>query len=165
VPSRKIFDFSSQVTYTPPVTQKLALDGALVGAIPVTLPHTDDHPMTQVYTGTITSLGWKHDDNTAALRMPGGAHLHINREDFNANFLALGHIDHLPPHQQRVIAEHAVNKDRLVKLSEFVLGDVYKTLAEEEKTDLSEQLELMLKLDGVLNSRIKRFTQVAQASA
>lgn len=43
--SRKIFDFSFPVPYTLPASQKLALDGALVGAIPVPLHPKDDATM------------------------------------------------------------------------------------------------------------------------
>lgn len=125
--------------------------------------------MTQVYTGTITTLGWTLDTATGAFCLRGlgidGNPIVLSAEQAATNFLALGHIDHLPPHQQRVIAEHAVNKDRLVKLKAFIDGDVFDTLPAAERNDLYEQGQIMQDLVTVLERRIDRFTQVAQASA
>lgn len=118
--------------------------------------------MTQVYTGTLTSLGWQHTEEKMCLRQPEGAHLYLNVQDFERDFIALGHIDHLPPHVQRMIAEHAVNKQRLTKLNAFFDTELYKGLGEEEQLDQAYQAQLMHDLDVVLTRRIERAKGVAQ---
>lgn len=121
--------------------------------------------MTQVYTGTLTSLGWQHDAEKMVLRMPLGNHLQINVKDFESNFIALGHIDHLPAHLQRMIAEQAVNKDRLTKLNAFFDTELYKGLGEEERLDMAYQAQLMHDLDVVLTRRIERQKALAQGAS
>lgn len=121
--------------------------------------------MTQVYTGTLTSLGWQHTEGKMCLRQPEGAHLYINTQDFERDFIPLGHIDHLPAHLQRMIAEHAVNKHRLTKLNAFFDTDLYKGLGEEERLDMAYQAQLMHDLDVVLTRRIERQKALAQGAS
>lgn len=45
----------------------------------------------------------------------------------NAN-IDLGDIDHLPPHEQRVVAEHAQLADRLAKLRAFLKTPLFESL-------------------------------------
>lgn len=119
--------------------------------------------MTQVYTGTLTSLAWKHSDVDYAVRNPYGPQLLINHADFERDFIPLGHIDHLPPHQQRMIAERAQIQDRLTKLKAFTETDLYQSLEGAEKADLGYQAQLMRDLVGILDRRIERFSGKAFA--
>lgn len=125
--------------------------------------------MTQVTVTTLLTLSWPHTDpdsgTTQHLRGlgPSGTTLQIPEATFAANSLALGHIDHLPLHQQRVIAEHAVNQDRLAKLNAFFDTDLYRGLDEEEQQDLAHQAQVMADLGTILTSRIERFTKVREA--
>lgn len=63
-----------------------------------------------------------------------------------------------PPHQQRVIDEHAELKDRSSKLSAFILDNpLFLTLAPEEQSRMRRQNDLMAQYVDVLSERIAAF--------
>lgn len=124
--------------------------------------------MTQVVVGTIINLSWEHDGRRI-VRQPDGQQLSIAPEEFAKNFLPLGHIDHYPPHEQRLIGEHAVLADRVEKLEQFLQTEFFQTLAAEEQDDMHAQLNHMVAYRNVLARRIdrsadKRAERLAQAS-
>jgi hypothetical protein len=64
----------------------------------------------------------------------------------------------IEPHKLRVINERDELNERASKLQEFILRNpIFKSLAQEEKDDLSAQFNYMSLYLEVLESRIKRF--------
>lgn len=126
--------------------------------------------MTQVYTGTIIGLGFSIETpgygEQMCVRLQDSHRAMVPKAEFERSFIPLGNIDHLPLHQQRVIAEHAVNKDRLTKLDAFIFNnELFQKLSSVEQCDMSRQSHLMEELDEVLARRIERFTKVASSEA
>jgi hypothetical protein len=74
----------------------------------------------------------------------------------NAN-VALGEIDHLAPHQQRVVAELEQLADRVTKLESFLATPFYASLDEDERTLLKMQADAMVLYMGILNTRANKF--------
>lgn len=115
--------------------------------------------MTQVVVGTIINLSWEHDGRRI-VRQPDGQQLSIAPEEFAKNFLPLGHIDHYPPHEQRLIGEHAVLADRIEKLEKFTGEELFQTLDPNEQDDMLGQLNHMRGYRNSLARRIDRFTSL-----
>jgi hypothetical protein len=67
----------------------------------------------------------------------------------------------LQPHQQRVIEEHSDLAQRADRLQAFIEGDVFDGLPLSERLDLGTQLDLMRKLQEILERRIGRFKGAA----
>lgn len=76
---------------------------------------------------------------------------------FEAAYLPLGHIGHMPAHQQRVIGEHVQLADRLAKLNSFINTPPFEALAGTEKTRMKLQADAMGVYLGVLGLRIEAF--------
>lgn len=70
--------------------------------------------------------------------------------------LPLGHIGGLPPHVQRLVAEHEQLGDRISKLVKFQGTNTYAGLPEEERRDLDEQAKCMTAYWDVLLCRVNR---------
>lgn len=60
-------------------------------------------------------------------------------------------------HQDRVLQEKADLSEKIVKLTAFMVTEVFHQLPEEDRKLLREQWELMMKYEWVLAQRIKRF--------
>lgn len=76
---------------------------------------------------------------------------------FEAAYLPIGHIGHLPAHQQRVIGEKAQLDDRLTKLDGFIGTPVFSGLPETEQELLKLQADAMRVYRDVLARRIEAF--------
>lgn len=63
----------------------------------------------------------------------------------------------LAPHQQRVVAEHRDLTEKITKLDEFIRGDVFTTLPNDEQSRLSRQLSFMRGYANTLSDRIAAF--------
>jgi hypothetical protein len=74
----------------------------------------------------------------------------------NAN-VALGDIDHLAPHQQRLVAELEQTADRLTKLEAFFRTPLFDSLDDDEKQLMKMQADAMTLLVGILNDRARKF--------
>lgn len=72
--------------------------------------------------------------------------------------------DQVPPHIQRVVAEHAELSDRKGKLDAFFGTDLFCSLDEEEQADMKRQSELMAEYAEVLDRRICRAGFETEAS-
>lgn len=77
---------------------------------------------------------------------------------FEAAYLHVGDIDHLPPHQQRVIGEKAQLDDRLAKLRAFLSGPAPGLVAADELARLENQVAAMTQYTMTLAQRIAAFS-------
>jgi len=74
------------------------------------------------------------------------------------DMIALPVVDQpLPPHQQRVVAEHAEVAERTQKLEAFTGGDLFRTLDTHEQARMVRQLNHMRGYRDVLAERIEAF--------
>lgn len=76
---------------------------------------------------------------------------------FEEDNVALGHLDNLPPHQQRVVAELEQLADRVQKLESFLATPLYAGLPEDERQLLKMQADAMVLYMGILNTRAAKF--------
>ena len=82
------------------------------------------------------------------------------KEVFEAAYLPLGQIGHLPPHQQRVVGEKAQLDAKLRALDTFFLSTRWADVDSAEKLLLLTQADLMEDYSKVLGARIAAFTPV-----
>lgn len=67
-----------------------------------------------------------------------------------------------PTYLQRLLQEHADLSLRIDKLQTFIGTTTYANLPEQDKTLLNRQLDLMVSLEKILDSRIKRSEEAAK---
>lgn len=87
------------------------------------------------------------------------------RDQLAAEANGAGRDSQLPPHQQRVIDEHAELDGRITRLGAFIESDKCKSLGESEQFDLITQYSHMCSYRKVLKNRIERFAAVDDANA
>ena len=92
-----------------------------------------------------------------AVKYPDGYISWSPKAVFEEAYLAIGHIGHMPAHQQRVIGEHVQLADRLDKLRSFIGTPLFEGLAGAEKDRLRLQADAMGVYLGVLSLRIDAF--------
>lgn len=92
-----------------------------------------------------------------AVKYPDGYVSWSPKAVFEAAYLPMGHIGHLPPHQQRVIGEKVQLDDKIGKLSAFFDTDLFKGLPAKENELLTAQLGAMVEYSGLLAERIALF--------
>ena len=65
----------------------------------------------------------------------------------------------LEQHEQRVIEEATLLKEKIFNLQKFIEGNgaIYSSLHNKEKGDLANQLVFMIQYELILDSRIRRF--------
>jgi len=63
----------------------------------------------------------------------------------------------MQPHEERVVEEEKALSEKLNKLGEFIHGEVFAVLPEEDKSLLQEQDDHMRSYVNVLRRRIERF--------
>jgi hypothetical protein len=61
------------------------------------------------------------------------------------------------PHQQRVVDEKTELDQKIVKLDQFIEGEVFETLPSDEQDRLVKQLRIMYRYFAVLGERIAAF--------
>ena len=120
--------------------------------------------MTQHYVGTKIIEAWPAADLDGTpgygVKYADGYTSWSPAEAFEAAYLPLGHIGNHPPHVQRMIAEQAQLADRLKKLGEFLVTDVFFGLPELEQEALAYQHGGMSAYQLALSGRIARATGV-----
>lgn len=79
----------------------------------------------------------------------------------NANIL-VGNIDHLPPHEQRMVAEAAQLNDRIQKLEAFTHTPLFSSLAEDVQKLRTMQLDAMRLYGDILGKLLFTFEAPAQ---
>ena len=115
--------------------------------------------MTQHYVGTKIVEAWKQEKDGQpgyAVKYSDGYISWSPQAQFEAAYLAIGHIGNLPGHIQRMVAEHAELADRILKLDAFTKTETFLALPELERTDLFQQLALMSQYQTVLKARLER---------
>lgn len=81
------------------------------------------------------------------------------KAQFEAAYLAIGDVSHLPAHQQRVMAEAIQLADKTEKLVAFMASDTFCTVCDSnERIRMTEQYAAMLLYVGALGRRIDAFT-------
>jgi hypothetical protein len=79
------------------------------------------------------------------------------KDVFEAAYIDIGHVSHLPPHQQRLIGERAELGDKLGKLRAFMAGEAFLALPEPERFRMAEQAVVMDQYHKILAARIAAF--------
>jgi hypothetical protein len=92
-----------------------------------------------------------------AVKYPDGYVSWSPKAVFEAAYLPMGHVGHLPAHQQRVIGEKVQLDDKIGKLSAFFDTDLFKGLPAKENELLTAQLGAMVEYSGLLAERIALF--------
>lgn len=115
--------------------------------------------MTQHYVGTKIIEAWpaqKHGADGYSVKYADGYISWSPKETFEAAYLPMGHVGHLPPHVQRMVAEQTELDDRIAKLNAFLTTERYAGLSEDERNDLLTQAKYMIAYWNVLLIRVYR---------
>ena len=116
--------------------------------------------MTHEYVGTKIITAWeqdKDDEPGYGVKYEDGYQSWSPKATFDAAYVSCGHIAHLPPHQQRVVAEKVSLDDRLTKLTAFFSSDLFGGLDVDEQKRLLSQQAAMTAYSDVLRDRIEAF--------
>jgi len=116
--------------------------------------------MTREYIGTKQITAWPQEKDGKpgyAVKYADGYTSWSPKDVFEAAYIDIGHVSQLPPHQQRVIGEKAVNDDKVQKLSAFLAGSIFEGLDEHERNRLTHQLQVMVLYSDILAERIAAF--------
>ena len=84
------------------------------------------------------------------------------RQVFEDAYLPMGQIEHLAPHQQRVVGEKVQLDDRLTKLRAFLDGKAKDLVSPAEYRRMRLQADAMGVYSDVLADRIAAFNEAAQ---
>ena len=120
--------------------------------------------MTQHYVGTKIIEAWPAEQLIAeggsrpgyGVKYADGYTSWSPKDAFEAAYIPLGQIAHLPPHVQRMVAELEQLDDRISKLGKFQGTDIYASLPEEERKDLDTQAQCMVAYWNALLIRVER---------
>lgn len=117
--------------------------------------------MTQHYVGTKIIEAWEQPkagtgEPGYAVKYPDGYISWSPEKAFIEAYLPLGHIGHLPPHVQRVVAERAQLDDKLEKLLAFLDSPRSAQLEAIDQELLARQANLMQAYSNVLAHRLER---------
>lgn len=116
--------------------------------------------MTHEYVGAKQVTAWPQEKDGKpgyAVKCADGYISWSPKDVFEATYIDIGHVQHLPPHQQRVIGEKAQLDDKIGKLAAFFSSDRYQGLDATEQERLTVQLGAMREYAGVLAERIAAF--------
>lgn len=81
----------------------------------------------------------------------------IPKEEFEAAYVSLGEIGHLPPYQQRVLGERAELAVKVTALGAFTKSVAFEAVPGHEQQRLKIQLDAMNIYHDVLMDRIAAF--------
>lgn len=116
--------------------------------------------MTQHYVSSKIVTAWtesRQDVPGYAVKYEDGYTSWSPAAPFEASSVPLGQIGHLPPHQQRVVAELEQLADRVTKLEAFLHTPLYASLPQAERVLLKLQADTMVVYMGILNDRVSLF--------
>lgn len=116
--------------------------------------------MNEQYVGTKIVTAWAQEKDGQAgysVKYSDGYTSWCPKQQFEEANIVIGHIDHLPLHQQRVMAEKAQIDDRLGKLNVFCAGSFFKALPKDEQERLDRQREAMTAYTMILLERVQQF--------
>lgn len=116
--------------------------------------------MTQSYITSKQVMAWEQEQDGRpgyAVKYEDGYTSWCPKEAFEKSSVAIGHVDHLPAFQQRIIGESAQLTDRLAKLTDFVTGETFDSLPEDDrKLLLTQAIHMALYLQA-LTLRMEKF--------
>lgn len=116
--------------------------------------------MTQEYVGVKQVTAWPQEKDGKegyAVKYADGYTSWSPKAVFEEAYLPLGHISHMPPHQQRVIGEKAIVRNWRDKLEAFSETELFKSLPAAEQARLSAQFAAMVEYTVILAQRIEAF--------
>lgn len=116
--------------------------------------------MTQHYVGTKIVQAWENNTPQGdgySVKYGDGYISWCPKDKFEEANVALGQIGHLPPHQQRIVAELEQLADRTAKLESFLSTPFYASMDEDEKHLMKMQADAMVLYLGILNTRANKF--------
>jgi len=116
--------------------------------------------MTQHYIGTKIVIAWAQDKDGQpgyTVKYSDGYTSWCPKAKFEEANIAIGHVGHLPPYQQRVIGEKATLADNLAKLGAALNGGLKEKVSPDDYSLLCEQERVMRELDEILRRRIANF--------
>lgn len=118
--------------------------------------------MTQHYVGTKQIMGWEQDSADGrpgyTVKYADGYTSWSPKDVFEAAYIPIGHVGHLPPHVQRLVGELAQNDDRIAKLDAFLSSAKATELTPKQDELMTTQLGAMRELSGILSKRLALFT-------
>lgn len=117
--------------------------------------------MTQSYIGTKQIMAWAQEKEGVAGYAVKYAEGYISwspADVFEAAYLPIGHVSHLPLHQQRVIGEKTQLDDKVAKLKAFFGTELFDSVDPREKHRLFDQVDAMSDYSQILGARIAAFT-------
>ena len=123
--------------------------------------------MTQQYVGTKIVTAWPAEKDGRpgyGVKYADGYTSWSPKEIFEAAYLPLGHIEHLPDFLQRVIAEAADLHARLTRLNAFLESEQYQRVSERDRDDLQAQARAMTAYWNALSTRVDHLRAEAEAS-
>lgn len=115
--------------------------------------------MTQHYVGTKIVTAWVNDAPQGpgySVKYSDGYVSWCPKAQFEEANVAIGHVGHLPPHQQRVIAECEQLADRIQKLEAFLHTPLFAGLPEDERQLIKTQADAMVVYLGIINTRVSK---------
>lgn len=113
--------------------------------------------MTQHYIGTKQVVAWEAEKDGKpgyAVQYEDGYTSWSPKDVFEAAYIAIGHVGHLPPFHQRLIGERAQLADKLNKLVAYTGSEQFLNLDLCAQIDLNSQLDYMLSYRRVLDERL-----------
>jgi hypothetical protein len=116
--------------------------------------------MTQHYIGTKIVTAWeqsKDEQPGYAVKYQDGYISWCPKAQFEEANVAIGHVGHLQPHQQRVVAECEQLADRIQKLEAFLSTPVFAGLPEDDQQLLKMQADAMVLYLGIINTRVSKY--------
>lgn len=117
--------------------------------------------MTQHYVGTKQIMGWEqaHADGRPGytVKYEDGYTSWSPKDVFEAAYIPIGHVGHLPPHVQRLVGELAQNDDRISKLDAFLSSAKGAELTPKQDELMTTQLGAMRELSQILGERLALF--------
>jgi hypothetical protein len=113
--------------------------------------------MTQEYIGTKQITGWPADKDGIegfAVKYADGYTSWSPKDVFEAAYLPIGHVTHLPPFHQRLIGEKAQLDERRTKLHAFVESAAFAEQSSTSQRLLTSQVAAMDEYSELLAQRL-----------
>lgn len=117
--------------------------------------------MTTEYIGTKQVTAWPQEKDGKpgyAVKYQDGYVSWSPKDQFEAAYIEIGHINHLPAHVQRMIGERAQLVDKMNKLSAFIGTPNFAQLSQPERHRLEAQYSCMNEYARILGDRIEAAT-------
>jgi len=116
--------------------------------------------MTQEYIGTLQATAWAVKDGEEhgyCVRGADGKGKWWDKATFEATFISLGHISHLPPAQQAILGERAELAVRITAMEAAATSPEFEAVPAQEQQRQKIQIDAMRIYHDVLMDRIAAF--------